>query len=55
MGCLLDNLAFKTAQGALQHYSGKRHRLRIERHVKDVDQEKYAIHIKGDEKTDGHF
>ena len=47
MGCSLDSLAFKTAQEALQHYNGKKHRFKMERHLKNVAQESFAIHIKG--------
>jgi len=47
MGCSLDNLAFKTAQEALQHYNGKKHRNKMERHLKNVAQESLAIHVKG--------
>jgi hypothetical protein len=47
MGCTMDGLAFKTAQEALQHYNGKKHRYKMERYLKNLVQEKFAIHIKG--------
>ena len=47
MGCTVDGLAFGTAAEGLQHYNGKKHRAKIARHLKDLTQEKCAIHIKG--------
>jgi hypothetical protein len=47
MGCTVDGLAFQTAQEGLQHYNGKKHRLRMTRFLKNLTNEKNAIHIKG--------
>ena len=47
MGCSLDKLAFKSAHEALQHFGGKKHRFKMDKHLKIVAQEGYAIQIKG--------
>ena len=47
MGCTVDGLAFQTAQEGLQHYNGKKHRLKMTRFLKTISNEKVAIHIKG--------
>jgi hypothetical protein len=47
MGCSLDNLAFKTPNEALQHFNGKKHRFKVEKLIKDEEQQNFAIHIKG--------
>ena len=47
MGCTVDGLAFQTAQEGLQHYNGKKHRLKMTRFLKTISNEKVAVHIKG--------